>query len=99
METSLVKLVGQWQEVAEMMLDPDVDEQIVTDTLEGIGGEIAVKADGYGMVIRKLEMEAAALKGKKEYVKSVLDDITSLEKHINNNIDRMKENIKAFEAL
>ena len=52
METSLFDLVGQWQQVAELMMDPECDPQMILDTLEGISGEIEVKADGYGAVIR-----------------------------------------------
>ena len=90
METKLTTLLGEWQEVAQMMLDPEVDQQTVIDTLEGITGEIEVKADGYGHVIRKLELETAALKGKKEYVKGILDQITNEEKRLNNHIEWMK---------
>ena len=93
METKLVTLVGQWLEVANMMMDPDMDQQVIADTLEGIEGDIEVKADGYGMVIRSLEMEAAALKGKKEYVKSILDQITSAEKSLNNHVESMKNRL------
>ena len=66
METRLVDLVGQWQTVADLMMDPECDPQTILDTLEGIEGEIEVKADGYGDVIRKMEFERAALQGKKE---------------------------------
>lgn len=90
METTLRALVGQWNEVAEMMMDMESDPQIILDTLEGIEGEIEVKADGYGDVIRKMEFEQAALKGKKEYVKGILDQITKMDKHLDNQIAWMK---------
>ena len=94
METRLVDLVGQWNEVADMLLDPEMDEQTVLDTLEGIEGEIEVKADGYGAVIRKMEFEKAALKGRKEYVKGILDEITKMDNHLDNKITWMKEKLK-----
>ena len=94
METSLVDLVGQWQQVAELMMDPECDPQTILDTLEGIEGEIEVKADGYGAVIRKMEFEQAALKGKKEYVKAILDQITKMDKHLENQIGWMKDRLK-----
>lgn len=90
MEVKLMELVGEWQQVADMMSDPDVEEQTIIDTLEGIAGEIDVKADGYGSVIRSLEYEVSALKGKKEYVKGILDDITAEEKRLQGHIDWMK---------
>lgn len=94
METRLVDLVGQWQQVADMMMDFESDPQIILDTLESISGEIEVKADGYGAVIRKMEFEKAALKGKKEYVKGILDQITKQEKHLENQIEWMKNRLK-----
>ena len=90
MEVRLIDLVGEWNEVAQMMMDPDIDEQTVIDTLEGINGEIEIKADGYGSVIRNLEFEIASLKGKKDYVKGILDGITSEEKRLQGHIDWMK---------
>ena len=90
MEVKLMELVGEWQQVADMMNDPEVEEQTIIDTLEGITGEIEVKADGYGSVIRSLEYEVSALKGKKEYVKGILDDITAEEKRLQGHIDWMK---------
>lgn len=94
METRLVDLVGQWKEVTDYLLDPEVDEQVVLDTLEGIEGEIEVKADGYGAVIRNLEMEKAAVAGRKEYLKSILDEINAMDKHLDNKITWMKEKLK-----
>ena len=86
MEVKLLELVGEWKQVADMMNDPAVDQQAIIDTLEGITGEIEIKADGYGTVIRSLEYEVSALKGKKEYVKGILDDITAEEKRLQNHI-------------
>ena len=94
METRLVDLVGQWNQVADMLLDPEMDEQMVLDTLEGIEGEIEVKADGYGAVIRNLEMEKAAVAGRKEYLKGILDEINAMDKHLDSRISWMKEKLK-----
>lgn len=76
-----------------MMMDPEVDQQTVIDTLEGISGEIEMKADGYGMVIRNLEMESAALKAKKDYVDKISKQLGSEIKNIDGNVDWMKERV------
>ena len=94
METRLVDLVGAWKQVAELLEDPEMDEQTVLDTLESIDGEIEVKADGYGAVIRSLEMEKAAVAGRKEYLKGILDEINAMDKHLDNKITWMKEKLK-----
>ena len=36
----LFNLVGEYKEVYDMLTDPEVDEEVVEDTLEGIMGEI-----------------------------------------------------------
>ena len=39
----IFSLVGQIKEVYEMITDPDMDEQVVNDTLEGLMGELSVR--------------------------------------------------------
>jgi hypothetical protein len=70
-----MQLVGEWLQVEEMTMDPDTDLQTIEDTLEGIEGEIEVKADGYGCIIRGIEFEEAALKGRKEYIAQIAGSI------------------------
>jgi len=94
METKLTTLVGEWQQVADMMMDMETDPKVILDTLEGIEGEIAVKADGYGDVIRRMEFELAAVQGKKGYVKGILDQLTKQEKHLENEISWMKDRLR-----
>lgn len=90
MSQKLLELVGEWKEVADMVLDPDIDRKAIEDTLEGISGEIEMKADGYGMVIRNLEMETAALKAKKDYVDKISKQLDKDIKSINSDVEWMK---------
>lgn len=83
METTLGALTMQWQELAAMIMDGDVSDQILNDTLEAIEGEIEIKADGCGHIIRKMELEEAALEGKKAYV-------AKLAKSIDTELNRVK---------
>lgn len=55
-------VVGEYKQVFEMLTDPEVDEQTVLDTLEGLMGEIEVKAEGLVSIIDRLEMEQDACK-------------------------------------
>lgn len=95
METKLVDLVGEWKQVAEMSLDPEVDQQVIADTLEAIEGEIEVKAVGYAKVIRKIEFEKAAISARKAYVKDILKELTAMEDNCDNRVNWLKENLKA----
>jgi len=60
---ALYNLVGQYQQLAEKLSAMDLDATTIADTIEstGITDEIAVKAQGYEMVARTLEMHAPAI--------------------------------------
>ena len=84
---NIFDLTGQFLELQEMLEDPDIDQQMLADTIEGLEGEIEWKADGYAKVIRNMEgtiaaieIEEAKLKHKKEVLK--------------NSIKRLKENLE-----
>lgn len=62
----LFNLVGEYRQVYEMMTDPDVDEQVVNDTLEGIVGEIEVNAANLVTVINRIDMEIETCKKQKD---------------------------------
>lgn len=55
---TLYELTREYQELLAMMEDPDVDPQTVEDTLEGLDGEIEIKAENYIRVIKELEAES-----------------------------------------
>ena len=84
---TLYELTQEWQELLDMMEDPEINPQAVTDTLEAIGGEIEEKADGYAKVIASLKADAEALK-KEE------DRLSARRKAITANIDRMKTSLE-----
>ena len=55
---TLYELTGQYLTLLEMMEDPETDPQIITDTMEGVEGEIEIKAENYIRVMKELEAEA-----------------------------------------
>ena len=81
---TLYELTGEWQQVLSMMEDPDVSEEAVRDTLEGLSGEIEEKADGYAKVMRQLQAEAEAIEKEEERLNDRRDMIMD-------NISRMKK--------
>lgn len=95
MEQTLMSLVGEYSEVMQMVNDPEVDQETVIDTLEGLSGEIEIKANGYGAVIRGIEYEISSLKGKEEYLKGLVKQISDEQKRLQNHIDNMKDRLMA----
>ena len=90
--STLYQLSEEYQELLSMALDPDIDEEALADTLEGIEGEIEYKADGYAKVMRNLEADASAIKAE-------IARLTERKKHIEANVDRMKRSLETAMRL
>ena len=96
---TIYDMTAEWSEVADMLGDSEVDDQVIWDTLEAIEGEIEAKADGYGKVIRQLEhdMDGLAQETKRlQTRKKTLDNRTkALKKRLQEAMEIIgKEKIK-----
>lgn len=60
--TSLSLIAAEYRDAAERLADLDLPPEVVADTLEGLSGELEVKAQAVGHMIRRLEADAAAIK-------------------------------------
>ena len=67
-----------------MAEDPDIDEQALKDTMEGIEGALEIKAEGYAKIIRMLEGDAAVCDAESKRLRNK-------KQAIERNIDRMKK--------
>ena len=65
MENTLFDLTAEYLTIMELLTDPEQPEQVITDTLDAIMGEIEVKSEGYVAVLNRLDMELDAC--KKQY--------------------------------
>ncbi|MEG0898320.1 MAG: siphovirus Gp157 family protein [Oscillospiraceae bacterium] len=59
---SLYQLTDEFLTVFNMLEDDEIDEQVITDTLESLEYEIEDKADGYAKIIKTLDNNAEGLK-------------------------------------
>ena len=85
---TLYELNVQMQTILEMAEDDELDPQLIADTLEGLEGEVEDKLDSYGIVMNELYMDI-------EKITVEIKRLTDAKKRISNNIDRMKEAVKA----
>lgn len=85
---TLYDLQGEYLDLLLLAEDPDVDPQLIVDTMEALEGEIEEKADGYAMVMRDLEEQEQALKNE-------IDRLALRKAAVYNNRQTMK---KALEA-
>lgn len=58
----LYELTEEYKALEEMLYDPEVDEQTLQDTMEGIWGEIEEKADNYAKIITGMKADIEALR-------------------------------------
>ena len=68
--SSLYDIASAYLQISEMMEDPELDPQVLADTMEAIDGELEVKAENYGKVLRNLEGDIVALKAEEERLKA-----------------------------
>jgi len=84
---NLYKLTGEYLELLQMAEDGEFDHETIADTLEGLGGEIEVKAEGYGKIIKSLEGEVLAYKAE-------IDRLSNNKRAIENNIATLKKSLE-----
>lgn len=61
-DLTLYELATEYREAAAQLADLDLPAEVVADTLEGLSGDLTVKATNVGFVIRNMEALAAQIK-------------------------------------
>lgn len=89
---TLYELTGEFLELFQLMEDPEMDEEALRDTLEGMEGEFDAKIDGWCRVVKSLEAEAKALK---EEGKRLADRGRAIENRIANMKAFMMQSMQA----
>lgn len=65
--STLYEITGQYMQLLELLEDVDeLEEQVIKDTLEGIEGELEIKADGYAKIIKEIDAEATKYEEEKK---------------------------------
>lgn len=58
---TLYEMNQSWQEVFELLLDPEVPEKAIFDTIEGIEASMDEKADSYAKILKCMEGDTAQI--------------------------------------
>lgn len=89
--STLYDLTGEYLQLFEMIDQGEYDEDMLMDTLEGIDGEIEVKAENYAKVIQEVSGQIGMLTGeiaRLQEKKTVLDNAV---KRIKNSLQNAME--------
>ena len=84
---TLYNITNDYMQLMQMMEDPEMDPQTLSDTMEGIEGELEVKAESYAKVMKNLEADVVGIKAE-------IDRLSERKKTIENNIKKMKETLQ-----
>ncbi len=92
MDTSLYILSGEYLALANKLMDSELDDLTITDTLEGAAGDLEVKATNIAMFVRNLEASAeqikAAEKQMEERRKAIEHKAESIREYLKTNMQR-----------
>ena len=83
---TLYELTDQFRELLSLMEDPDIDPQVIEDTMEGLSGEIEDKAEGYAIVLKELQAE-------RDKFDTEVKRMSANRDRIDGHIKRMKESL------
>lgn len=84
---TIYQITSDYLQLMQMMEDPEMDPQTLSDTMEGIEGELEVKAESYAKVMKNLEADVVGIKAE-------IDRLSERKKTIENNIKKMKETLQ-----
>ena len=84
---NLYELTNDFLQLQQMLEDPEVDTEVINDTMEAIEGAFEVKADGYAMIIRNMEGSITAIKAE-------MDRLQAKKNLLENSIKRLKQNLQ-----
>lgn len=83
---TMYELTRQFEELLEMIDDPNIPDDVLQDTMEGLEGEIELKADGCAKVI-------AEATGRAEMLTAEIERLTARKAALLNGAKRIKGTI------
>ncbi len=83
----LYELTEQFLALQELVYDPEVDDQTLQDTMDGLWGEIEEKADGYAKIITGMKADIEALKAEENRLAARRKALENRQQALKNNLE------------
>ena len=84
--STLYELAEDYLMLMAMLEDPDEDPQVIADTLEGVEGELEIKADNYAKIMKEFE-------GQIDVIKAEEKRLQQRRKHLEGSIEKLKTHL------
>lgn len=86
---SLYELTAEWEYIFDMLLDPEIPEQAVFDTIEMIEIAMDDKADNYAKIIKSMEGDASKIDSEIRRLQERKASIVSRKDWLKSNLENM----------
>lgn len=90
--TALYVIANEYRDAAAKLAELDLDPQTVADTLESLSGDLEVKAQNVGLMVRCFEADAAACK---QWAKDAAERAKAIEARAERLRDYLASNLEA----
>ena len=87
--STLYELNLDWERVYEMLLDPDIPEEAVFDTIESIEGVMDIKADSYAKIIKTMDGDIAAIDAEIKRLQDRKNAVANGQKRMKDALENM----------
>lgn len=85
---NIYELTNNLMQVQQLIEDGEMDSEMLSDTLEGIEGELEVKAEGYAKIMRNFQKDIEGMKLEEKRIathrKALENNVKSMGKAVEN---------------
>lgn len=89
---SLYDMTEEWKSVFDMLLDPEIPEDAIFDTIEMIEADMDTKADSYAKIIKSMDGDTALIDEEIKRLQSRKSSISNRKKWL---LNQLYETMKA----
>lgn len=86
--SNLFQITGEYEELLNMLYDPEIDEQVIFDSIEGIEEEFELKADNYAKMSKALQKDVDAIDEEIKRLQARKQSLESRKKRLIDNLEK-----------